>query len=349
MSSRPVSQRLLVLAEGQLGVFSSKTTTSLLRYRADDCVAVLDSENAGKTTDTVLGVHARVPIVATLSEGLSFRPEGLVIGIAPAGGQLPEAWRPLIADAIRSGLSVISGLHVFLSDDPEFAELALRHNVMLVDLRRPPEGQPIAHAEARTTRAVRVLTVGTDCNVGKMVAALELTASARRRDLDARFLATGQTGMLLTGGGITLDRIAGDFMAGFIEQLVLEAADADLAIVEGQGSLLHPAFSGVTAALIHGSLPDAMIMVHHAGRTEARNQPLMIPPVSEWVRRYDDFLAPLHPGKVVGIAINPYGLTETDTREAIHRAEDETGLPAVDVVTEGADRLLDAVLANGKP
>src|SRR5688572_4952408 len=147
-----MSQRLLVLAEGQLGVFSSKTTTSLLRYRGEDCVAVLDSENAGKTTDTVLGVPARVPILATLTEGLALRPDALVIGIAPAGGQMPETWRPLIGDAIRAGLSVISGLHVFLSEDPEFAQLALRYSVKLIDLRRPPEGQPIARMEARNTR-----------------------------------------------------------------------------------------------------------------------------------------------------------------------------------------------------
>ena len=344
-----MSQRLLILAEGQLGVFSSKTTTSLLRYRGNDCVAVLDSQNAGKHTDAVLGVPAKVPILATLEEGLALRPDALVIGIAPSGGQLPESWRPLIADAIRAGLSVISGLHVFLSDDPEFSSLALRHSVLLEDLRRPPEGQPIAHAEARKTKAVRVLTVGTDCNVGKMVAALELEASAKRRGLDARFLATGQTGMLLCGSGLTLDRIPGDFMAGFIEQLVLDAADADLAIVEGQGCLLHPAYSGVTAALIHGSLPDAMILVHHAARTQMRNQPLTIPSLPDWVRRYDDFLAPLHPGKVVGIAINPYGLSEAEAQEAIRRAEDETGLPAVDPVAQGADRLLDAVLAVREP
>ena len=197
----------------------------------------------------------------------------------------------------------------------------------------------------RDVDATVVLTVGTDCNVGKMVAALELTASARRRGIDGRFLATGQTGMLITGGGLTLDRIPGDFMAGFIEQLVLENRNAEIVFVEGQGCLLHPAYSGVTLSLIHGSVPDAMILVHHAGRTRMRNQPLDIPPLSSWVRWYDEILAPLHPGRVVGIAINPYGLNSDQARDAVKRAEDETGLPAVDPVAEGADRLLDALLA----
>ncbi len=341
-----MSQRLLILADGELGVFTAKTTTSLIRYRAADTVAVLDRQHAGRTTREVLDVPAAVPIVATLEEGLSFQPDTLVIGISPSGGQLPERWRAVIRAAIRAGLDVVSGLHVFLGEDREFAELARECDVRLVDLRRPPDGQPIAHMLARETRARRVLTVGTDCNVGKMVAALELTASARRRGLDARFLATGQTGMLISGGGLTLDRIPGDFMAGFIEQLVLQHRDAGIAFVEGQGCLLHPAYSGVTLSLLHGSLPDAMILVHHAGRSQMRNQQMPIPPLPDWVRRYEDALAPLHPGRVVGIAINPYGLTSKEAAEAVRQAEGETGLPAVDVVVDGADRLLEAILSE---
>ncbi|HTE18604.1 MAG TPA: DUF1611 domain-containing protein, partial [Armatimonadota bacterium] len=245
---------------------------------------------------------------------------------------------------LRAGLSVVSGLHVFPGEDPELAELSRSHGGSIVDLRQPPPGQPIAHMRARNTRAMRVLTVGTDCNVGKMVAALELTAAARARRLDARFVATGQTGMLISGGGVTLDRLPGDFMAGFVEELVLQAGDADLVVVEGQGSLLHPAYSGVTLALLHGALPHAMVLVHHAGRRQVRNQELEIPPLTEWIRRYEDLLQPLHPGKVAGIAINPHGLAPDAAADAIRRAEEETGLPAVDVLAGGAERLLGAVL-----
>jgi len=339
-----MSQRILILADGELGVFSAKTATSLLRYRPTDIVGVLDRIHAGRTTREVLDVTAAVPIVGTLAEGLGLRPDTLVIGIAPQGGQLPAAWRPILAGALRAGLTVIAGLHVFIADDPEFAELSRQSGAAIIDLRRPPEAQPIAHLRARETRARRVLTVGTDCNVGKMVAALELTAAAHRRGLSARFLATGQTGMLISGGGVTLDRIPGDFMAGFVEKLVLEADEADLLFIEGQGCLLHPAYSGVTLSLLHGSLPDAMILVHHAGRTRFRNQDAAIPPLADWVRRYEDALAPLHPSRVVGIAINPYGLTPAQAAEAVRSAEAETGLPAADVVTEGADKLLDALI-----
>ena len=341
-------QRLLILADGELGVFTAKTATSLIRYRPDEVVAVLDQEHAGRTTRDVLGVPAAVPIVGTLEEGLAFKPDTLLIGIAPQGGQLPEPWRAIIRDSLRAGLCVVSGLHVFLGDDPEFVGLARVHSQRLLDLRRPPEAQPIASMRAKETRALRLLTVGTDCNVGKMVAALELAASAHRRGLDGRFLATGQTGVMICGSGVTLDRIPGDFMAGSVEELVLTAADADVAVIEGQGCLLHPAYSSVTLALLHGALPDAMVLVHHAARTKIRYSELEIPPLTEWIRRYEDAVAPLHPGKVVAIAINPYGLSPEEAADAVRRAEDETGLPAADVVTQGADRLLEAVLALRK-
>jgi len=343
-----MNKRLLILADGDLGVFTAKTATSLIRYRPDAVVGVLDRVHAGQTTREVLGVPAAVPIVGTMAEGLALGPDTLVIGIAPAGGGLPEPWRETIRTALSAGLSVVGGLHVFIGDDPEFAALAAKHGGQIADLRRPPEDRPIAQAKARGTRALRVLTVGTDCNVGKMVAALEITAAARRRDLDARFVATGQTGMMISGTGVTLDRIAGDFMSGFIEKEVLAVGDADLVVVEGQGAILHPAFSGVTLALLHGALPDAMVLVHHPGRDVMRHSDVAIPPLPEWVRRYDDSVAPIHPGRVVGIAINPHGLTPAEAAEAIRQAEDETGLPTVDVVAEGADRLLDAILAAGK-
>jgi uncharacterized NAD-dependent epimerase/dehydratase family protein len=273
-----MSQRLLILADGALGVFSAKTATSLVRYRPGDVAAVLDREHAGRSTRDVLGVPAAVPIVATLREGRALGADTLVIGMAPQGGQLPAAWRDVIIEALRSGLSVISGSARLPGRGPRACGAVARPRGQHPRPAQPPPGQPIAHMQARNTRATRVLTVGTDCNVGKMVAALELTAAARTRGMDARFVATGQTGMLISGGGVTLDRLPGDFMAGFVEELVLQAGDADLVVVEGQGSLLHPAYSGVTLALLHGALPHAMILVHHAGRRQVRNQELEIPP-----------------------------------------------------------------------
>lgn len=348
-----MAERLLILADGQFSVFGAKTAVCLLRYRGPDVVGVLDREHAGKRTRDLPGMPAEpeIPVVATIEEGLALRPDALVIGIAPPGGRLPEEWRDVIRTCLRAGVSILSGLHTFLGDDPELSRLAIASGARLVDYRRPPAGpdcEPIAGRLARNTRARRLLTVGTDCAVGKMVATFELEAAARRRGIDARLVATGQTGMMIAGSGVTLDRIPGDFMAGWAERLTVQAGDSDLVIVEGQGSLLHPAYSGVTLSLLHGVLPDAMVLVHHAGRTVARYQDLPLPPLWEWVRLYEEILAPLHPGKVVGVAVNPHGLSPEAAERAIRRAEDETGLPAVDPVAEGADRLLEAALAGSR-
>jgi uncharacterized NAD-dependent epimerase/dehydratase family protein len=338
-----IRERFLILTDGQLGVFSSKTATSVLRYRPADVAAVLDREHAGESTARLLSVAVDVPIVATLAEGLREGPTALLIGIAPPGGGLPEAWRPVIQDAIAAGLNIISGLHTMLGDDPELARLAEARGVRLMDLRRPPEGTPIARAAAARTRARRVLTVGSDCNVGKMVAALEIVAAARAAGLDARFLATGQTGMLLSEGGVAIDRVIGDFMAGTVEQLVLDQGDADLVVVEGQGSITHPAYSGVTLALLHGALPNAMVLCHQPGRATLRNQEAPVPPLPELVRLYEAVLRPLHPGRVVGLALNGVGLTDEELARAVGAAEAETGLPAVDVLRHGAGRLVSAI------
>jgi uncharacterized NAD-dependent epimerase/dehydratase family protein len=338
-----IRERFLILTDGQLGVFSSKTATSVLRYRSGDVAAVLDREHAGQSTARLLSVPVDVPIVGTLAEGLRERPTALLIGIAPPGGGLPEAWRPVIREAIAAGLNVVSGLHTMLADDPELSCLAAERGVTLLDLRRPPEGDPIARAAAARTRARRVLTVGSDCNIGKMVAALEIVVAARADGQDARFVATGQTGMLLGESGVAIDRVIGDFMAGTVEQLVLEQGDADLVVVEGQGSITHPAYSGVTLALLHGALPDAMVLCHQPGRATLRNQEAPVPPLSELVRLYEAVLRPLHPGRVVGLALNGVGMTDAELERAVAEAEAETGLPAVDVVRHGAGRLITAI------
>jgi uncharacterized NAD-dependent epimerase/dehydratase family protein len=339
-------ERFVILTEGHLGIFSAKTATSMMRYRPQEVVAVLDSRFAGQTAREALGVPCDAPVVATLEVALSLQPTALLIGIAPQGGQLPADWRAIIHAALEAGLDVVSGLHVFLADDPELAAAARARGRQLIDLRRPPEGQPIAHARARNTRALRVLTVGSDCNAGKMVTALEITGAALAAGRAARFIATGQTGMLVAGSGITIDRVPGDFMAGFVEEMVLQSGDADAIVVEGQGSLIHPAYSGVTAALLHGALPDAMVLCHVPGRQTLRNQEQPIPPLPELIAWYEAFLRPLHPGRVVAVALNGSGLTDDGIQTAVRAAEAETGLPAADPIRHGAVRLWEACAAR---
>jgi uncharacterized NAD-dependent epimerase/dehydratase family protein len=336
---------MAILAEGTLDFHHGKTATSLLRYRPEEVVAVIDRTHAGATTREVLGLAGATPIVADISDALDLHPTTLLIGIAPRGGALPDEWRREILIAIAHGMDVVSGLHFMLNDDPEFVAAARQNGVSLIDVRQPPSNLSVAELLPRRPGSHVVTFVGSDCAVGKMTAALEVTDAARARGLSAAFVATGQTGIMLEGRGIAIDRVIGDFMAGAMEQLVVEAAqEADWVFVEGQGSLIHPGYSGVTLALLHGSAPDALILVHQAGRTSIDSYPVPIPPLDRLVRIYEVAAGWVKPARVAGIALNTRGLGEAEAKREMADAESLTGLPATDPVRFGADKLVSAVV-----
>ena len=342
-------RRLVILAEGAFSVLGSKTATCVVRYRPDEVVAVIDSTNVGRTASDVLGFGGAVPVVSTLEEALPYSPDALLIGIAPKGGKLPEAWRGFLEAAISQGLDVYSGMHTFLSDDPELVRMATQKGVSLIDLRKVPDDLPVARCLAADVSAFVVLTVGTDCGTGKMTVSLEMALEARRRGLRAHFAATGQTGIYIAGEGIAVDRVVGDFIAGAAEKLVLDGAGGnDVVFVEGQGSLIHPGYSGVTLALMHGALPDALILCHQPSRERVGEYEVKIPPLAEVIRLHDCAAKHVKPSPVVGIALNCFDLSDEDTRSAILEAEKETGLPATDCVKFGAGKLVDAVVEKMK-
>jgi uncharacterized NAD-dependent epimerase/dehydratase family protein len=342
MHQLPAYHRLLLLTEGQLGVFTSKTAASVLRYRPNDVVAVIDAAAARRRLTDFIPWAPAVPILPRVVAAAGLRPEALFIGIAPVGGALPPEMRGHVSAALHAGIDVVSGLHSFLGEDAELAARAAARGARIIDLRRPPADRAVASALALGTRARRVLTVGTDCNVGKMVTALELTAAARRRGLDARFLATGQTGIMIAGRGICIDACVADFAAGAAEQLALDAAASDVCFIEGQGSLGHPGFSGVALELIHGTCPDALVLVHQLGRTHYKAPPgSALPPMKALIRAYEQTAALLHPARVAAVALNSFGHPPEAARGAAEGLENELGLPVVDPVREGCERLLD--------
>ena len=341
-------RKILILAEGRFGVLDAKTAACVIRYAADEVVGVLDSANAGRTTDQVLGFGPALPIVSTLEAGLALGPDTFLIGVAPRGGRLPAPWRAMVEGALEAGLTVVSGLHTFLGDDPELAAVAARTGTEIRDLRRVPDDLPVASRRAAGVDATVVLTVGTDCNVGKMTASVELTHAARRMGFAAAFAPTGQTGLFLGGKGLVVDRVIADFIAGAAETIVLDNAPGqDFVFVEGQGSLLHPGYSGVTLGLVHGSMPDAMVLVHQPTRTRTLNDEIEIMPLPDWVELHERMAGYLKPAPVVAVAINGYDLDEAAAREWAARITAETGLPAVDPVKFGAERLIEAILAAG--
>jgi uncharacterized NAD-dependent epimerase/dehydratase family protein len=348
-SDGPV-RRLAILAEGFLDFHHGKTAVSLLRYKPHEVVAVIDREHAGQTVRDVLGLDADVPIVASVEDTFGWSPTAVLIGIAPRGGGLPAEWRPQLLQAIGRGLDIISGLHYMLNDDAELVAAASVSGTHLIDVRRPPADIDVADLAPHRPGSHVVTFVGSDCAVGKMTAALEITDAARRHGLSAEFVATGQTGIMLEGSGITVDRVIGDFMSGAVEGLVNRAAQrADWVFVEGQGSLLHPAYSGVTLALLHGSSPDAMILVHQAGHDCIDEYPVAIPPLPRLVQIYEDAAGWIRPARVLAIALNTRGLDEVATRAAIAAAEDATGLPVADPVKTGGDTLVAALVSALDP
>lgn len=344
-----MNRRWLILTDGYLTGREAKTAHGILRYSADDVAAVIDHEHAGKKVSDVLGdLKADTPIVATLADGLALSPTSLLLGVATPGGWIPDHWRAMIADAIRAGLEIVSGLHVLLTEDAELSALAERHGARLWDVRKPPEDIPLYSGKSLEIPQKIVHTVGSDCAIGKKTAALELTAAAGRAGAKAEFVATGQTGILIAGRGIAVDRVIGDFVAGAAEKLVLEAdPSSEVLVVEGQGSLWHPAYSGVTLSLLHGCNPHALVLCHKAGRTQIEDPPYPpLPPVAEMVATYEAAAAVVRPAKVACIVLNTHGLDENAAKKAIETVEDETGLPTGDVLGDDADRLWTATHAS---
>ena len=333
-------KRYLVLAEGySADPHYGKTARGVMRYGADPVVVVVDSERPGETVDGV-------PVVAGVEEALAYEPTTALVGVAPAGGRLPEKWRELLRGVLDASLDLESGMHQFLGDDPELAVLAEARGVEIRDLRRAPAGLSVPTGENLTHAGTVVLTVGSDCAIGKMSVALELDRGARERGVRSVFVPTGQTGIAIEGWGIAVDAVVADFIAGAAERLVVEGASrGDLLWVEGQGSLIHPQYSGVTLGLYHGSAPHYLVLCHQAGDAHIEDHPdHPIPPLRELVELHERIALPARPAKVIALALNTRRLGETEAREAVQSAEEETGLPADDPVRFGPGRLLDAIL-----
>lgn len=335
--------RYLILAEGYSGdPHYGKTARGILRYAPDPTVAVLDTTRVGETIDGV-------PIVGSVEDAMRFAPTTAVVGVATQGGRFPPAWRRLLRACVEHGLDLVSGLHEFLADDPKLVMLAAQHDVELRDLRRPPSGLSVPTGENLELDSEIVLTVGSDCAIGKKTVALELDLAARRRGLESVFCPTGQTGIAIAGWGIAVDAVVADFLAGAAERVVVEGVKRGgrLLFVEGQGALCHPLYSGVTLGLVHGAAPHAFVLCHKARTHEIEGCPgHPIPPLPELVELHERISLPARKARVVAIALNTAGLDEEAAQAAIAETEALVGLTSDDPVRFGADRLLDAVLSG---
>ncbi|MEM8639584.1 MAG: DUF1611 domain-containing protein [Cyanobacteria bacterium P01_G01_bin.54] len=350
--------RVAILLHQGIRDGSGKTGLTFLRYGESPVVALIDQDCRGESfsvSDRGLNrdrnsghCSQTLPIVGSVSDALAYEPDVLLIGIAPSGGQLPVAWWEEVQLGVAAGLSVVNGLHTPMAT--QFSSQSnggLQPGQWIWDVRQEPANLMIGKGRARALACQRVLMVGTDMGVGKMSAGLELWRAARQASYATAFLATGQSGMIITSRGVPLDAVRVDFAAGAIEQQTLEQGqDCDLLWIEGQGSLLHPG-STATLPLLRGSQPTDLILVHRIDRDTIHSCPdVKIPPLPEVVRLYEAVAAgggAFPPTRVRGIALNTVALDGVAAKAAIARVAADTGLPCTDVVRFGANILLDAV------
>jgi uncharacterized NAD-dependent epimerase/dehydratase family protein len=347
---------IAILAEGQLEPRTAKTAIGVLRYAPYPVVAIVDSTRAGTDAAMHVRVGKGVPVVATVDEAIVLGASALLIGTAAAGGRIADSYRPHLARALERGLTVWNGLHERVLSDPALAAAAKRGNGTVRELREPPADLPIGGHRVRREGAIVVLTVGTDAAVGKMTASLEIVEALRRARKRAAFVATGQTGIAIAGEGIAVDAVVADFIAGAAEQMVCDAAEvADFVVVEGQGALTHPGFSGVTLGLLHGAGPDLLILCHDASRVAIKGyekEGLPLRSLKECIAIYEDAASwrrpPGYPAaRVVAVALNTSGYDDTAARAVSLAAGVSAKLPAADPVREGAagaDRLAEAIV-----
>jgi len=347
--------RIAVLLHGGVRSGDGKTGLAMLRYYQGPIVAVIDQDAPGESLLAHTGIERRspdapdaeVPVVASVQAALAYRPNALVIGVAPSGGKLPADWAAEVQEAIASGLSIVNGLHEPLGATPA-AQASLQPDQWIWDIRQEPEGIEIGSGAARSLSCRRVLTVGSDMAVGKMSASLALDKAARAQGLRSRFVGTGQAGIMISGGGVPLDAVRVDFACGAVQQAVLAAAkDAEILFVEGQGSFIHPG-STATLPLIRGSQPTHLILVHRARQTQIRRfEQVLIPPLSQVIELYETVAAAggaYASAKVVGIALNTGHLSAAEAEAAIAQTQAQTRLPCADVVRQGGATLLEAIL-----
>ncbi|MEQ8209132.1 MAG: DUF1611 domain-containing protein [Lacipirellulaceae bacterium] len=334
-------RRLIILTEGYSEPVTAKTAVCMLRYCADEVVALLDSTQASKTTAEVLEVGGETPFVSGLAEA----PEAtaLMIGIAPPGGKLPEAWRKIVLEALAKGMDVISGLHHFLSEDKEFLAAAQQSGASLVDVRKNDEHE-VANWSEVNEDCLRINTVGQDCSIGKMVVSLELTNAMKRQGVDAKFVATGQTGILVEGEGCPIDTVVSDFLSGAVEKLILANQHHEVMFVEGQGSIAHPRYSAVTLGLLHGCRPHGMILCYEVGRTVVSHmEQVPLQPLAKLRDTYEMIANLMHPSQVIGVAMNSRMVSAEEAEAERERVRNELGLPVCDVIRHGPDELVEAV------
>lgn len=336
-----MSRKIIILSEGLTNPHQGKTARNLIQYKPEEVIAIYDRTQIGKSSRELLGV-GDVPVIDCFESAPLC--DTLLIGVATPGGKIPATYKEIILEAISRNMNVINGLHEFLSHDPDISKAARENNIKLFDIRSNEE-KDVVHRKGINPNCLRIHTVGNDCSLGKMIVSLELNTALRKAGYDAKFAATGQTGILIEGDGVPIDAVVGDFINGAAEKLILKNQHHEIINIEGQGSLVHPRYSSVTLGLLHGCIPHGLIMCYEMGREYIHGMDnIKIPPLEEVIKLYEAMANVMHPCKVIGIAINSRKYSPYEADYERQRVKEKFGLPACDVIRHGSEELVNAVL-----
>ena len=351
-----MSKNIIALVEKGFNILEAKTLVGIIRYsKKFNIIYIIDSDNNGSTSYDVLGFGKKIPITSSLQNALeecksnNIVIDSLLLGTAPRGGILPKSWRTIIMDAMKNKLNIINPLHHLFNEDEEFKRISLENSVTLWDVRKQKIPNRVPDFSAHKLKENIILTVGTDCNVGKMTSAIHINNELNNEGYDSVFVPTGQTGILIEGWGTSVDEIICDFAAGVSEELVLTGSKLckktkqGFIIVEGQGSLTHPCYSGMTLSLLHGTAPDALILCHQCNRTKIRRCDFSIPSLKEYINIYNSATKYVKPSNVIAICLNTVELTEEEAKKEIERVYKETGLPTTDPIRFNSNIIIDAI------
>jgi uncharacterized NAD-dependent epimerase/dehydratase family protein len=342
----PHTSRMVLLAEGRLSSIGLRMVIAALLYIPERIVAVIDSTKEHGSTQEVIGFGGDTPIVHSLEEAMQYKPDSLLIGITPLGGMLPDSWRTIIHEALDSGLHIVSGLKQRLGKDAEFAALADKKGLRMHDLHHVSKSHQIrAQGSWRRRDINTILTVGTDSNTGKMTTALMLYREMLQRGMNVAMIGTGPTGILISGRGVSCEDIPSDFLSGAIEFEIDKAANEgyEYAIVEGQGAISNCGNSPIALGLLHGAMPDAMILCHQPSR-ESDGYGLPLPSIEDSIRLHEEMIGVFKKANVVGIGLNSMDLNKEDYRVVCQDLQKRTGLLAIDTLRDPSSKMLDALL-----
>ncbi|MBN1115009.1 MAG: DUF1611 domain-containing protein [Oligoflexia bacterium] len=328
----------------------------MLRYKPDKVFCLIDSRSRAQNASAMFGSGKDIPIYASISD-VTGKVDTMVLCMVLPEGRVPDKWISEIILALKNNIDVINPLHVNFSTVGEIAnkfggtaenstpQITSFKNTKgkIYNLRTVPDDLELMNYEVLKTRAVRVLTVGSDCNLGKMLTTIELDREAKRRGYNSDYIATGQISMLLKGSGMAIDRVISDFVPGAVERLILEKRDRDIVFIEGQGSIFQPIYSAVSMGLLHGSAPHKMIFCHLPSRKKIRYSNLDFPDMKTMIRLHEELASIVLKSRVTGISLNCHDMSDNEARDIIKMTQDLTGLPCTDPVKFGVEDLADSI------